>query len=170
MKRLPPRQMLLVGLLGLSLAATAWVAVHDEPQAEPAVPRRKATPAPATTRVDWPGPISAPRAPWPEADAVAYRAWGDAPAPPVAAPAPPLQEALDAASEEPPAPPFPYRLVGRLTDSQPRAVLDSAQRSLVLGVNDVVDGQWRIEGIDASGLRVRRLPHGPSQLIAFSPS
>ncbi|RTL33459.1 MAG: hypothetical protein EKK53_28025 [Burkholderiales bacterium] len=174
MKRLAPRQWLLLGLLALSLVATAWVAGRDEPGAVPAVARRQAAATPVGASAAWPGAAASARVAWPDPDAGALRAWGDAPPLPQAAAVPPANVSAaaptDPAADEPPVPPFPYRLVGRLTDSQPRAVLDSAQRSLVLGVNDVVDGQWRIEAIEASGLRVKRLPDGPSQLIAFSPS
>lgn len=170
MKRPAPRQIALFAALGISLAATAWVAGHDEPEVAAPAPRRSVMQQKATTPQDWPGAASTERAAWPEADPQARRAWGEAPAPaaPVATAPPPDTEPEAHAAEA--APPFPYQLVGRMTDSRPRAVLNGAQRSLVLGVGEVVDGQWRIEAIEAGGLRVKRLPDGPSQFIAFPSS
>lgn len=173
-QRPTPRQAALYTALALSLAATAWVAGQAQDDIAPAAP---ATPRPSAARrtpaapADWPGAPAAGRSAWPAADAHASRAWGDAPPPPVAAAAarPPAAATAEAADEPPPAP-FPYQLVGRMTDSRPRVVLHGAQRSLVLGVGDSVDGQWRIEAIEPGGLRVRPLPDGPSQFIAFASS
>lgn len=177
MKQPAPRQILLFAALAASLAATAWVASHDEPEVAAPAPRRSVTAAtsgaaalPATAQ-DWPGPASAARAAWPEATAEARRAWADtAPPSPTAVATAPAPAPTAQAEAEDAAPPFPYELVGRLTDSRPRVVLNGAQRSLVLGAGELVDGQWRIEAIEAGGLRLKRLPDGPSQFIAFPPS
>lgn len=172
MKRPSPRQMGLLGALGLSLAATAWVASREEPDVAPPTPRRVMATSSAAPGAagDWPGPAADTRGAWPEADVAARHAWGEAAA--STAPAPVVVAAPPASvdPDDTPAPPFPYRLVGRMTDTRPRVVLDGAQRSLVLGVGDVVDGQWRIEAIEGSGLRLKRLPDGPSQIIAFTSS
>ncbi|WP_457393605.1 hypothetical protein [Roseateles sp. P5_E1] len=169
MKRPAPRQIALFIALGISLAATAWVASNDELETTVPAPRRGVAGAKAAVPQDWPGPASNARGTWPEADAEPRRAWGETAAPPptvaVAAPLP-----APAAEPEDAAPPFPYELVGRMTDSRPRVVLNGPQRSLVLGVGEVVDGQWRIEAIEADGLRLKRLPEGPSQFIAFPSS
>lgn len=170
MKRPAPRRVALLATLGLSLAATAWVAGHDEPETAAPVPRRSTSAAKLTAPQDWPGPASDTRAAWPEADAQARRAWGETVAPPQAATVAPAPAGVAEAEPDVAAPPFPYQLVGRMTDSRPRVVLNSPQRSLVLGVGEVVDGQWRIEAIEAGGLRLKRLPEGPSQFIAFPSS
>jgi hypothetical protein len=172
MKRPAPRQIALFAALGLSLAATAWVASNDEPEVATPAPRRSvAAVAKPSEPQDWPGPASAARAAWPEAAAEARRAWGDmTPPAPTAVAASPTTVPTAQADAEDTAPPFPYELVGRMTDSRPRVVLNGAQRSLVLGAGEVVDGQWRIEAIEAGGLRLKRLPSGPSQFIAFPPS
>ncbi|WP_457356098.1 hypothetical protein [Roseateles sp. P5_D6] len=169
MKRPAPRQIALLAALGISLAATAWVAGNDEPEtAAPAARRGVASPKAAAPQ-DWPGPASSTREAWPEADVEARSAWGEAAAPATAvaaaAPAPAPAAEIEGAT-----PPFPFELVGRMTDSRPRVILNGAQRSLVLGVGEVVDGQWRIEAIEAGGLRLKRLPDGPSQFIAFPSS
>lgn len=169
-KRPAPRQIALFATLGLSLAATAWVASNDEPGIAAPAPRRSAATPAAPTVQDWPTPASATRTAWPEADAEARRAWGDIAPPSAAAVATTgSPENTPPADAEVTAPPFPYELVGRMTDSRPRVVLNGAQRSLVLGAGEVVDGQWRIEAIEAGGLRLKRLPDGPSQFIAFPP-
>jgi hypothetical protein len=172
MKQPAPRQLALYAALGLSLAATAWVSQEDAPEPAAAVPRRAAFTTRATAEpaapTDWPGPAGSARAQWPALDHQARAAWGDA-APAAAAPAPPT--AAQPADETPPpptAPPFPYQLVGRLTDGDSRAILNNAQRSAVVGVGEVVDGQWRVEAIDASGLRLTYLPLGQSQLVPFA--
>lgn len=170
MKKPAPRQLALFGALGLSLAATAWVSQHDDDTSEPvaAVPRRAA--ARPAAPADWPGPAASARTAWPALDAQARAAWGEA-APVTAATAPPPTPATPAADAPPPpsAPPFPYQLVGRLTDGATRAVLNNAQRSAVVGVGEVVDGQWRVDAIEPTGLRLTFLPLGLSQLIPFAP-
>lgn len=170
MKRPAPRQIALFGALVISLAATAWIAGNDEPEVTTPAPRRSVSAPRAALPQDWPGPASGARGAWPEADAEARRAWGEAATPATAAAAAPAMTAAAQAEPEDAAPPFPYQLVGRMTDSRPRVVLNGAQRSLVLGVGDLVDGQWRIEAIEPGGLRLKRLPEGPSQFIAFSSS
>lgn len=169
MKRPAPRQIALFAALGISLAATAWVAGHDEPEVAAPAPRRSAVASKAAAPQDWPGPAASTRGAWPEADPQARRAWGEATAPTAPVAAAPAEAEPDVHAADA-APPFPYQLVGRMTDSRPRAVLHGAQRSLVLGAGEVIDGQWRIEAIEAGGLRVQRLPDGPSQFIAFPPS
>lgn len=170
MKKPAPRQLALFGALGLSLAATAWVSNNDgaaEPTA--AVPRRTMA-ATATQPADWPGPASS-RAEWPALDAQARAAWGEAaPVAAAAAAPPPVAQAPDEPPPPPSAPPFPYQLVGRLTDGASRAVLNNAQRSAVVGAGEVVDGQWRIEAVEPAGLRLTYLPLGLPQFVPFASS
>ena len=162
MKKPAPRQLLIFGALGLSLAATAWVSREDTPEPVIAAPRRATTQA---AQPDWPRPAASARNGWPALDAQARSAWGEA-APVAAAPPPPTPPAD--APPPPAAPPFPYQLVGRLTDGTSRAILNNAQRSAVVGVGEVVDGQWRVDAIDAAGLRLTYLPLGRSQLVPFA--
>ncbi|MFG6460075.1 hypothetical protein ACG04Q_00745 [Roseateles sp. DXS20W] len=171
MKKPAPRQLALFGALGLSLAATAWVS-RDDAAAEPVVATPRRTVAATTAQpTDWPGPAASERAAWPALDAQARAAWGEA-APVAAAPAPP--PAVAAPADEPPpppsAPPFPYQLVGRLTDGASRAVLNNAQRSAVVGAGEVVDGQWRVEAVEPAGLRLIYLPLGLPQFVPFASS
>ena len=167
MKRPAPRQLALFSALGLSLAATAWVARDDAPEPVTA-PRRAMLTVAAATRADWPGPAASARAEWPALDAQARAAWGEAA--PVAAAAPAPAPPTEVVAEEPPpptAPPFPYQLVGRLTDSRPRAILNNAQRSAVVGAGEVIDGQWRVDAVEPGGLRLTYLPLGLAQFIPF---
>ncbi|CAM4127841.1 hypothetical protein [Roseateles saccharophilus] len=164
MKRPSPRQLALFGALGLSLAATLWVSRDDEADtAAVARPRHaiSATPTPASAMADWPGPAASARADWPALDPQARAAWGETPLAP-----PPAQ--AEAAPPPPSAPPFPYQFVGRMTDSRPRAVLNNAQRSAVVAAGDVVDGQWRVDAIEAGGLRLTYLPLGLAQFVSFA--
>lgn len=172
MKKPAPRQLALFGTLALSLAATAWVSQDDADTpataAAAASPRRAA--AANTAPSDWPGPAASARAAWPDLDIQARAAWGEA-APTTASHTPPPAMAEPAAEQPAPprAPPFPYQLVGRLTDGASRAVLNSAQRSAVVGVGEVVDGQWRVDAVEPTGLRLTYLPLGQAQLVPFAP-
>lgn len=171
MKTPAPRQLLVFGGLAVSLGLTVWVSLDEAPVTVAAAPRRgSAAPAPAASASpsDWPGPAALGRADWPELDAQARTAWGDAPPVAVKPPPPPPEPP---ANEEPPppvAPPFPYQLVGRITDGTPRAVLNNAQRSAVVGAGDVVDGAWRVEAVEAGGLRLTYIPLGLAQFVPFA--
>jgi hypothetical protein len=168
MKALPAtvRRGALWGALALSLAATAWVAREDESTA-PAVAAVAPRHAPAA---DAPPAASHPRGDWPAVEPLAAAAWGSAPAPaaPPVATAPPAEAEAAPPPPLPAAPPFPYRLVGRLSDAATRAILDGPQRSAVVAVGDIVDGQWRVDAIDATGLRLTYLPLGQAQHIPFA--
>ncbi len=171
MKKPAPRQLALFGALGLSLAATAWVSQGDgdTPEPVPAVHRRTATAS--VSPADWPAPAASSRAEWPALDAQARAAWGEAaPVAAAAAAPPPAAQAADEPPPPPSAPPFPYQLVGRLTDGASRAVLNNAQRSAVVGVGEVVDGQWRVEAVEPAGLRLTYLPLGLPQFVPFASS
>lgn len=167
MKRPAPRQLALFGALGLSLAATAWVS-HDDEAAPVAAAPRRALAAAVPSAADWPGPAASARGGWAILDAQARSAWGEAAPAAAAPPAPPPQ--VEAADEPPPptAPPFPYQLVGCLNDGRPRAILNNAQRSAVVGAGEVVDGQWRVDAVEPGGLRLTYLPLRQSQFIAFA--
>lgn len=164
MKLLPIRQRLLLLALVASVGASYWVSQRDD-EAVPAVTpaRGAARPGPALA-TDWPRPASSPREAWPRVGNLALSAWGDAPQAPKVAAVPAVSEVA-----APPAPPpFPYQWVGSLTDSRPRAVLNNAQRSAVVGVGDVVDGRWRIDAVEARALRITYLPLGTSLTIPFA--
>jgi hypothetical protein len=165
MKKPAPRQLVLFGALGLSLAATAWVSRGDEAEPITTAPRRTAA---AAAQPDWPGAAASARAAWPAPDAQARAAWGEAPAPVATVAAPPPAPAEPAEEPPPTAPPFPYQLVGRLTDGTSRAILNNARRSAVVGVGEVVDSQWRVEAIEATGLRLTYLPLGQTQFVPFA--
>jgi len=169
MKKPAPRQLALFGALGLSLAATAWVSRDGGAEPVAAAPsHRTMAAAVPSTPTEWPGPAASARAAWPPADVQARAAWGEAP-PVAAAPAPPPPaDPVDEPPPAPAAPPFPYQFVGRLTDGAARAVLDSARRSTVVGAGDVVDGQWRVDAVEAGGLRLTYLPLGLAQFIPFA--
>jgi hypothetical protein len=166
MKKPAPRQVAIFGALGLSLAATAWVSQENTAEPVAASPRRANTAAAAPS--DWPSAAASARAEWPALDAQARAAWGEA-APVAAAPPPPPAEPTEEQASPPPtAPPFPYQLVGRLTDGASRAILNNAQRSAVVGVGEVVDGQWRVDAIEPTGLRLTYLPLGQAQFVPFA--
>lgn len=173
MSRPALRQTALFAALAASLAATAWVTVQDEPAAAPA-PARRLAGSGAAKAAEWPAPVPASRPDWPAAEPLARRAWGepalDAPAMAAPTDGPAAAQAAADPDTEPAPPPFPYSLVGRMSDGQTRAVLDGPSRSRIVAVGDVIDGQWRVEAIEPAGLRLRHLPDGPTQTLPFSPS
>ena len=166
-----PRQIALATALAATLAATLWLAQQDDEDAQTVVPLARASratraaPAPA---VPASAPLSAQalqRPPWPEAPAAQLAAWS-APPPLPPPPAPP-----PAAAQAPVAPPFPYQLIGRLEQGGVSlALLAGASRSISAKPGDVIDGQWRVERVEATGLALTWLPGKQPQTINFRPS
>ncbi len=191
------RSRLLMAALALSLAATAWVASREDsreedaasasgagqPAARPSGPRVASQPMLPTVPTGWPAalkPAPSHDGPaWPEADAIARQAWGLAASlePQIAADTAAAQtkaEAAAAARQEqvaarPVAPPLDYQMLGRMDEAgRPRIVLSNAQRTLVLGVGDVLDQQWRIDAIGPAGAQLSWLANGQKQNLAYS--
>lgn len=174
---LPPRSRALMIVLAVSLLATLWAALQSSPEEASAqealvAPRKAAVRAvsPANSASSatgaWPAAPAA-RAPWPRLLQVA--AWGPPPPPPapVATKAPPPAD--DAPAGPPPAPPFPYTLIGRLEDGPlTQALLSSPRRTLGVKANDVIDGQWRVNSVDAAGLNLTWLPGGQTVTLTLT--
>ncbi len=79
-------------------------------------------------------------------------------------------KAPPAEPEAPRAPPFPYTLIGQLDDGRPQALLTGPLRSLAVGAGEVVDGQWRIDAVQAQSITLTWLPGGQRQTLGFKPS
>jgi hypothetical protein len=183
------RGVLLGGVLLATLAATAWLSApqddadvglatreraaaggparaDDRPRAATPAARRAPDPAPAA----WPAERAARGSqPWPF-DAERAAAWVPPPPPVIAVPvvqvAPEVQAPL-----APVAPPFPYTMIGRVEDGNVvHAMLGSAQRTLAVRAQDVIDGQWRIETIGGNALTLIWLPGGLRQTLLLRPS
>jgi hypothetical protein len=176
------RSRLLMAALALSLAATAWVASREEAssdQASNSGSARLALAKPALP-LGWPAALLAPVAgdgpAWAEPDAVARQSWGlaataAAPTAEAEAPTDARSAKADRAAEQAPpaAPPIAYSLVGRMDEAgRPRIVLSNAQRTLVLGVGELIDEQWRIVAIDPTGAQLLWLAGGQKQNLAYS--
>ena len=183
------RSRLLLGALALSLAATAWVASREEEgvaasasatQSSPRVAAAKPTlPKSASMPTAWPAALAAPSnsdgPAWPEAAPIARQSWGLAAnaAPAIAAAPPPGKTRAAPADTEaeaapPTAPPVAYQLLGRMDEAgRPRIVLSNAKRTLVLGVGEVIDQQWRIDAIGPTGAQLTWLAGGQKQNLAF---
>jgi hypothetical protein len=166
MKRLP----LMLGALGATLAATAYLALQPEAEA----PAAAAAPAAARTRA----PTAAQRSPsagqtplarpapddvrslnWPLLSPVALAAWAP-PTPPRRWQAP-IASAATGEPVKPRPPAFPYRWIGMLLqDGQTTALLDSSQRSLGVQAGQVLDQRWRVERISAERMDLTWLPTG----------
>jgi len=167
-----PRQLVLGGALLGTLAATAWVATRPEEVAEAAtaVPVRRppvAASSPSTA-------TSAPavREPWAEAGPAQLAAW-QLPPPPPPPPAPP--PAAPAPPPPPVAPPMPYQMIGRVVEGDGAkavevALLAGPNKALSVKRGDVIDGQWRVEQVTASGASLTWLPAKLPQTIVFRPA
>lgn len=169
------RSRVLMAALALSLLATAWVASRDESEAPTAAPRTNK--AQAALPTGWPAallPLASADGPaWPAPEAVARQSWGLASEPSAAAAAEPVVISPKAAESEAPvpiaAPPVGYQLLGRMIDAgRPRIVLSNGQRTLVLGVGELIDQQWRIEAIGPTGAQLLWLAGGQKQNLAYS--
>jgi hypothetical protein len=170
---LTPRQQCLGAALLGTVGLSVWLACSVDPAepaplAEPPVARaaRPSTRLPALARPPdalTATPAAAPRPIWPEPAEAALAAWS-VPAPPAlpAAPKPAAAPAPPAVAAPPPvAPALRYTLVGSLQQAAGwQALLAGAQRSLAVRAGDVVDGQWRIDQVNASGLEGVWLPQG----------
>jgi hypothetical protein len=65
-------------------------------------------------------------------------------------------------------PPFPYTLIGRLDDGQAHALLSGPLRSFGVKVADVIDGQWRVDDVQARGITITWLPGGVKTTLVFA--
>lgn len=170
-----PRQIALASALAATLAATLWLAQQEGEDegvvTPPARAGRASRPAPSAATTTLPSaPLSAltlQRPPWPVAPAAQLAAWS-APPPPAPPPAPPPTAAV---AQVPVAPPFPYQLIGRLEQGGvSQALLAGTSRSISAKPGDVIDGQWRVERVEATGLALTWLPGQQTQTINFRPS
>lgn len=83
-------------------------------------------------------------------------------------PPPPPPAPVVAAEPPPPmAPPFPHAWVGRFQDDTARAIVASQDRTWVLTVGDVIDGQWRVDQIQERQMSLTYLPLRQSQTVAM---
>lgn len=165
-----------------TLAATLWAALQGDDSApvgpaparsphaaDGAGPRIAAAPTPAPESTGrWPAPPDAQgREPWHDALAQGLAAWS-APPPPPPPPAP--STAREAARKLPQAPPFPYTLIGRIDDGEPRALLSGPMRSFGVKASEVIDGQWRVDAILNNGLSLTWLPGSEKKTLTFAAS
>jgi hypothetical protein len=99
---------------------------------------------------------------WPELGLHQRAAWASQvpPPPPVMAPPPPPPP-----PPLPMAPAFPHSWVGRFVDGSSRAVIEGAMQTWVVKVNDVIEGQWRVDAIGEQQLGLTYLPLQQSQTV-----
>ena len=168
-----PRQLALGGTLAVTLAATAWVATRpdDEVATTVAAPARRPAAIAASTAAA-PAPVDGARQPWAEASAEQLAAWQPPPPPPP----PPAPPPVAAAPPPPPvAPPAPYQMIGRVIEGEGAkavevALLTGPNKALSAKRGDVIDGQWRVEQVSDSGVRLTWLPGQLPQNIVFRPA
>ncbi len=82
-------------------------------------------------------------------------------------PPPPPVDPVSAAPPPPMAPPFPHAWVGRFNDSAKRAIVAGTDSTWVVGVGDVIDGQWRIDQIQERQMNLTYLPLQQHQTVAM---
>ena len=195
-KRTSTRQKGLAVVATLTLAATAWVALQPDDASEPAPTSslqaasntlRKASssrgredgvaPAPAARSLSWPDSNQlATRSPWRAALPQGVAAWSGPPppAPRPAAPVAPVARSAPAsavaAATLPPVPAFSYKLIGRLDDGIPQALLSGTTRSFGVKAGDVIDGQWRVDSVEAQSVTVTWLRTGARKTLSFASS
>lgn len=170
-----PRQLVLGGALVATLAATAWVATRPEDEAPAAVaaPARRAAAVPAASAASAvpSAPPGEARQPWAEVQAAQLAAWQPPPPPPP----PPAPPPVAAAPPPPPAaPPAPYQMIGRVVEGEGAKAVDVAllsgpNKALSAKRGDVIDGQWRVEQVSDTGVRLTWLPGQLPQNIVFRP-
>jgi type IV secretory pathway VirB10-like protein len=173
----------------LTLLATAWAATQGDDVAsvaQPAKPRgANVAPTPnninaSTTASDatkpitaWPdAPLTANRAPWPAVSALGTAAWRGPDVPKVQAPVPaqPVVAKANPAPATPEAPNFPYVLIGRIDDGTPQAMLSGPSRSFGARVNEVIDGQWRVDAVGPQSMSLTWLPGSIKKTVTFASS
>lgn len=183
------RPPMLIGLI-LALALTAWVALQDDDSAIEPVRREGMRPANASAKPDAsakqdrrarapaggaskPAEAQAqmlaqsvaqwqsrqPLAPWPIGTISPWASQQPPPPPPV--------QVVAAEPPPPMAPPFPHAWVGRFHDDALRAVVASQDRTWVVAVGDVIDGQWRIDQIQERQMSLTYLPLRQRQTVAM---
>lgn len=174
------RQQLLGGALATTLAATAWVATRPQDEAEPVatVVRRPVSmgapaSAPGAASAVMPSlASSAGRPAWSEPAPGQFSAWmppPPPPPPPAAAPTPPPPP------PPPMAPPLAYQMIGRLVEGEGAkavevALLNGPNRSVSVRAGDTLDGQWRVDQVSSSGVRLTWLPAQLPQTLVFKPA
>ena len=165
------RQLILVVALVSTLAATWWASRSeiDENAVQPVAGSSRRAPPPRTA-ITAPEPAAATdwqpvkRAGWAPAPDTQFAAW----APPPPPPAPRAEKVVAPPPPAPVAPPFPYQIIGSLLEGQQmQAFLASPTRSLNVRAGEVIDGQWRVDAVSASGLALTWLPAQIKQQIAF---
>ena len=146
--------------------------------------------APAAHPLSWPDSSQlATRSPWRAALPQGVAAWSGPPPPalrhaaPVASHAPASAVAVAVAvATPPPVPAFPYQLIGRLDDGIPQALLSSTSstsstsgtsgtsRSFGVKAGDSIDGQWRVDSVEARSVTVTWLRTGARKTLSFASS
>jgi hypothetical protein len=76
--------------------------------------------------------------------------------------------APDAAASGAEQPTLPYRLMGRITDEgRQRVMLVGLRQTLVVGEQELVDAEWRLERIEPQAVQLRWLPGDKLVRLAF---
>jgi hypothetical protein len=169
------RAALLIGALGLTLAAVRWAdKLTDMTEAaagavaEP-TPRARADSKPATAAEQTPpldlsklrrGPVAEP-----DSDAFGPRSFRPAPAKVKGTPAP---AALAAPPPPPQAPPLPFAYIGRLAEDRDITVfLAMGERNLVVKPGDVIDNTYKLEEVSDSAVVLTYLPLSQRQKLSI---
>lgn len=147
------RRTLILSLAFLAtLAAVAWTAYQESETSalvEPVEPRQYSRRQTASEAHQTPPHTVLNQA---NRDAFAPRDWTPPPPPPPKALPPPPPP-------PPMAPPLPYRYVGKmLEDGHLMIFLDARGRTITVKGGEVLDGQWRVDGVEPRLIRFTFLP------------
>lgn len=156
------RWVLLIGALSLSLAATSWLGAQEnvDDEVAPPVPV-KPTDTPAERNPD-PGTelrlgaLARRAQEKPAKDLFGARTWQSSPAPAARQETPPA----------PSAPTLPFVYLGKMIyDGATTVFLGSQDRTYTVKVGDVIDGNYRIDGIKGPLLTLNYLPLDTQQTM-----
>lgn len=104
--------------------------------------------------------------PWPALTAQTMLTWAPPPPPP---PPPMARVQVVVPAGPPPAPAFPYRMIGRMDiDGSPHAVLSNGKDSFEVAPARVLDGNWRVEVLNDAGLQMTWIPSGQKISVGFA--
>jgi hypothetical protein len=125
----------------------------------------------------WPEALGvAERSQWPALAGLGGAAWASAATPTsaqIAAKTKPVASVTKpvlASAEPTSAPAFPYVLIGRIEDGEAQALLSGPNRSFGVKAGEVIDGQWRVDAVQAQSLLLTWLPSSVKKTVAFAAS
>ena len=149
----------------LTIVATAWITVSENPEGKPIVLRAEPAGAGRAKQYQNRGvplvalPLFTPR------DVIEYDPEDLFPGDP------PALEHEETAPARPTTPPLPYTYAGRLVEhAQPIVFLQRGNHPLTVRSGEVIDGVWRLDAVTQTSLSFSYLPLGTAVPLTFGVS